>query len=131
MARSQERPAGRLAAGAVWRASGKNVYPEELEAHYGASPLLDQICVVAAQDAAGAEIPLGILVPSLAALADDPEDHAIEHRLAQELARLSVGLADHKRLKKFEIQREPLPLTPSHKIRRHLVRSAHRSSGTS
>ena len=110
-------------------ASGKNVYPEELEAHYGASPLLAQICVVAAQDDAGAEIPLGILVPSQAALAEDQDPEALDHLLAQELARLSVGLADHKRLKKFEVQREPLPLTPSHKIRRHLVRSDHLGAG--
>ncbi len=112
--------------------SGKNVYPEDLEAHYGQSPLLQEICVIRGREADGSEFPFGVLVPDSRMLAschpgvESPE--AITALLAKELSRLSAGLADYKRLKRFTISQEPLPRTTSRKIRRHQVQEAFSSA---
>lgn len=106
-------------------ASGKNVYPEDLERHYARSPLIRELCVIRGRDPHGAEFPLGVLVPNLAAIPESgmsPE--ALRKVLAQELTRLSQGLSDYKRLKRFEVSLEPLPVTTTRKLRRQRIQEA-------
>jgi long-chain acyl-CoA synthetase len=104
-------------------ASGKNVYPEDLEAHYGASPLIQELCVLPGRAPDGSEFPLGWIVPDRRAFAaQHPEaqaPEAIREVLSRELVRLSQGLADYQRLKRFEVSEEPLPRTASRKLQRH------------
>lgn len=106
--------------------SGKNVYPEDLEAVAGRSPLIREICVIAGTEPDGAEFPFGIIVPDPDKLPPTvPRDEA-RSRIADELARLSRGLPLHRRLARFDLVEGPLPLTTARKIRRHLVQAAYR-----
>lgn len=105
--------------------SGKNVYPEELELHYGQSELIAELCVVTGHAEDGSEQPLGVIVPSpkVHARLDVATDDAMRRLIGGELSRLSTGLADYKRLKRFVLQSEALPQTTSRKVRRHVVQA--------
>ncbi|HEY9897990.1 MAG TPA: AMP-binding protein [Pantanalinema sp.] len=108
--------------------NGKNVYPDELEQHYGRGEAIAEICVVPAQGPDGAEYPLGVIVPDPAALdrllGPGRSAEAVRDLLSEEIKRLSTGLADYKRLKRFEVQDAPLPRNNARKVLRHAVRSA-------
>lgn len=114
-------------------ANGKNVYPEELELHYGQSDLIAELCVVTGHAEDGSEQPLGVIVPSPRAhdLAADASEEALRKVIGRELTRLSEGLADYKRLKRFEIRLEAMPQTTSRKVRRHEVQAAYRDLSAS
>ena len=45
-------------------ANGKNVYPEEIEAHYLQSPFIKEICVMGMEGAAGSEKLYAVIVPN-------------------------------------------------------------------
>lgn len=110
-------------------ASGKNVYPEDLEIYFGASPLIAEICVIRGRDAEGSEIPCAVILPDRKALAarlgSDRPPASRREVIAEELSRLAVGLAPHKRLAGFDMVDQSLPRTTSRKIRRHLVQAAY------
>lgn len=109
--------------------SGKNVYPEDLEVQYGQSPLIQEICVITGREADGTEYPFGVLVPDRKAFAEQhPDAPAFSDwnaLVGKEIMRLSRGLPDYKRLKRFELIGESLPTTTTRKIRRHLVQAAY------
>src|SRR5262249_45137932 len=48
--------------------NGKNVYPEEIEAHYLASPFIKEICVLGLEGAAGTDKLHAVIVPNFDAL---------------------------------------------------------------
>jgi len=96
--------------------SGKNVYPDEVEALYSQSALIKQIGVIGADIGRGEEV-CAFIVPSETG---DPE--AIEARLKDELARLSQTVSPHKRITHFRMSTEDLPQTQIGKIKRHELR---------
>lgn len=124
--------AGRLK-NVIVLSNGKNVYPEELEQHYLESELISELCVITGRAADGGEQPIGIVVPSPEAHArlEEPSDEAMRALIQRELTRLSAGLADYKRLKRFELQAASLPQTTLRKVRRHVVQEAYRDLSAS
>lgn len=110
--------------------NGKNLYPEDVELHYLKSEFIQELCIITGKEADGSEFPFGVIVPDKKALeAQHPEAtslQAVSELIGKELARLSRGVADFKRLKRFEVVEEPLPLTTSRKVRRHVVQAAYR-----
>ena len=99
--------------------SGKNIYPEEIEANYRRSPVIRELCVLGLTRPGepSAERLYAVVVP-------DP-DVLRERRIvnAGELVRfemesLSVGLPPHKRVLGYEVWREPLPRTTTGKLKR-------------
>ena len=99
--------------------SGKNIYPEEVEANYRRSPVIKELCVLGLTRPGepSAERLYAVVVP-------DP-DVLRERRIvnAGELVRfemesLSVGLPPHKRVLGYEVWREPLPRTTTGKLKR-------------
>jgi long-chain acyl-CoA synthetase len=99
--------------------SGKNIYPEEIEAHYERSPFIQELCVV------GVSRPGEPTSERLHAMIR-PDADALRARGAvniRELVRfelegLSVQLPAHKRILGFDITLEPLPRTTTRKLKR-------------
>lgn len=100
--------------------SGKNIYPDELEAHYGRCPFIREIAVVGVARRGAAEPGEqlhAVIVPDF--------DYLKEKKIANarvvirdEVARLSNQLPRYKRLMSYQIQAEPLPRTTTRKIKR-------------
>ena len=108
-------------------ASGKNIYPEEIEAHYAQSPLIKEICVlgVARPDEPSAERLHAIVVPNAEVLR---ERRVVNTR---ELIRfgiegMSLGLPHHKRVLSFDIWLDDLPRTTTRKLKRHAIERMYR-----
>ncbi|MDX2034960.1 MAG: AMP-binding protein [Blastocatellia bacterium] len=104
--------------------SGKNVFPEDVEAHYGQSPLVSEICVVGVHDAAvgvaRAEKLLGVVVPDFEYL---KANHIANAREAIRFALDTLGrdLPEYQRLREYVVRAEPLPRTTTRKIQRFAV----------
>jgi long-chain acyl-CoA synthetase len=104
-------------------ASGKNIYPEEVEARYLQSPFVAEICVIGLSrpDEPAAERLYAVLVPNLDLLREKRMVNAGEI-LRFEMEGLSVHLPPHKRVLGYEIWFEPLPRTTTGKLKRHEIR---------
>lgn len=104
--------------------SGKNIYPEELEHHYQMRcPEIKEMCVLGMVDetssSAGEKLH-AVIVPDF--------DYLRSHKIVNtaEMIRYvlethSQGLPSYKRVKSFEIRRDPLPRTTTRKIKRFQV----------
>ncbi len=99
--------------------NGKNIYPDELEAHYEECPFIREIAVVGIAEPGheGAERLHGVVVPDFDALRARKTANAREI-LRDEIARLSHKLPQYKRLMSYQIQSDPLPRTTTRKIKR-------------
>ncbi|MGE5814950.1 MAG: AMP-binding protein [Acidobacteriota bacterium] len=99
--------------------SGKNIYPEEIEAHYEKSPFIQELCVV------GLSRPGEPTSERLHALVR-PDAEAMRARgavnirelLRFEIESLSVQLPAHKRILGYDVTLEPLPRTTTRKLKR-------------
>lgn len=112
--------------------SGKNVFPEDVEAHYAQSPLVSEICVVGVHDAAvgvaRAEKLLGVVVPDFDYLKAKHIANARE-AIRFELDTLGRNLPEYQRLREYVVRAEPLPRTTTRKIQRFEVLRQIESSG--
>jgi long-chain acyl-CoA synthetase len=99
--------------------SGKNIYPEEIEAHYERSTFIEEICVVgvARSGEPTSERLHALIRPDAAAMR---ARGAVNMRelLRFELEGLSVQLPAHKRILGFDVALEPLPRTTTRKLKR-------------
>lgn len=102
--------------------SGKNIYPEELEAHYLKSPYIKEICVLAIPDPKSerALSLQAVIVPDFDYLKAKGIANSQE-ALRWEMARLSHELPGYKRTKGYRIVKGPLPRTRLGKLQRHLI----------
>ena len=99
--------------------SGKNIYPEEIEAHYERSAFIEELCVV------GISRPGEPTSERLHALIK-PDATAMRARgainirelLRFEIESLSVQLPAHKRILGYEVTLDPLPRTTTRKLKR-------------
>src|SRR5262249_16902681 len=100
--------------------SGKNVHPEDVEAHYLRSPLVEELAVIgvrAEEAGAGAESLAAVVVPNFeylrqAKIANSRE--AVRH----ELDNLGRSLPEYQRVRDYIIRTDPLPRTATRKIKR-------------
>jgi len=102
--------------------SGKNLYPEEIEAHYRQSPLIKEICILGLTKPGepSAERLHAVIVPDEQVM----QERGITN--VRELVRfdvegLSVQLPAHKRVLSYDVWFEPLPRTSTGKVKRHEV----------
>jgi long-chain acyl-CoA synthetase len=99
--------------------SGKNVHPEEIEAHYARSPYIAEVCVVglASPDQAYSERLHAVIVPDLVVMR---ERNIVNMRdtLRFEVENLSMELPPHKRVLSFEVWSRELPRTTTRKLKR-------------
>ena len=103
-------------------ASGKNIYPEEIEAHYRQSPYVKEICVMGLTDPGrpSTERLFAAVVPNLDFMRERKIVNAGDI-LRFEIEGLAIGLPAHKRVLGYDIWFEPLPRTTTQKIKRHEV----------
>ncbi len=101
--------------------SGKNIYPEDIEKLYGASPLIKELCITGIGQRGITEALHAVVVPDL--------DHArsagvanLHEAIKWELNSVSGRLPSYMRVSGFSLRKEPLPRTPLGKLRRFLVR---------
>jgi long-chain acyl-CoA synthetase len=102
--------------------SGKNIYPEEIEAHYERSPFIKELCVV------GLSRPGEPAAERLHALVRPDLDVMRERRIVNmrellrfEIEGLSVELPGHKRVLGYDITLDDLPRTTTRKLKRFEV----------
>ena len=102
--------------------SGKNIYPEEIEAVYRRSPFIKEICVLglARPGEPAAERLYAVVVPN-EELLQQRKIANVGDLLRFEMEGASVYLPHHKRVLGYEIWREPLPRTTTGKVRRFEV----------
>lgn len=97
-------------------ANGKNVYPEEIEAHYLQSPLIKEICVLGLQDG-GSEKLYAVITPNFEVLRQRKIVNAKEV-IRFDVEGLSAKLPSTKRIAGYEIWQEDLPRTSTRKLKR-------------
>ena len=99
--------------------NGKNIYPEEIEAHYRQSLFIKELCVLGLTRPGepSAERLYAVVVPDADALREKKVVNAGD-LIRFEMEGLSVGLAPPKRVLGYEVSMEPLPRTSTGKLKR-------------
>jgi long-chain acyl-CoA synthetase len=100
--------------------SGKNIYPEEIEAHYQTSPFIKEICVLGlagSPDEPFSERLHAVIVPDFEALKQRRIVNAKEV-IRFDVENLSQQLAATKRILGYEIWQQDLPRTTTRKLKR-------------
>src|SRR5207247_7628135 len=97
--------------------NGKNVYPEEIEAHYLQSPFIKEICVMGMEGTAGSEKLFAVIVPNFEQLRQLKVVNTREV-IRYDIEGLSAKLASTKRISGYEIWQDDLPRTTTRKIKR-------------
>ena len=104
-------------------ASGKNIYPEEIEAHYLRSPFIKEIAVIGLEGKPGepmSERLHGVIVPNFEVLRERKIVNAKE-MIRFEIEGLSSQLPATKRILSYDIWQEDLPRTTTRKVKRNEV----------
>ncbi len=102
--------------------SGKNLYPEEIEAHYRQSAFIKELCILGLSRPGepAAERLHAVVVPDEVVLREKGVVN-LRELIRFEVETLSVQLPSHKRILTYDISLEPLPRTTTGKIRRHEI----------
>lgn len=101
--------------------NGKNIHPEDLEAHYSKTPLVGEISILGVKDKAsnmaGAEKLVAVVVPDFEYLKKSNIANSRE-AIRHELDDLGRTLPEYQRVRDYIIRAEPLPRTATRKIKR-------------
>ncbi len=102
--------------------SGKNIYPEEIEAQYVQSPFIKELCVLglALPGEPAAERLHAIIVPDLEVMRARKVVN-MKEVLRFDIENISVHLPAHKRILSYTVQLEPLPRTTTKKLKRYEI----------
>jgi long-chain acyl-CoA synthetase len=102
--------------------NGKNVYPEEIEAHYLKSPIIKEIAVIGLEGKPGeSEDRLhAVIVPNFDVLRQRKVVNAKEV-IRYDVEGLSTQIPSTKRISSYEIWQDDLPRTTTRKIKRFEV----------
>jgi long-chain acyl-CoA synthetase len=101
-------------------ANGKNLYPEEIEAHYLKAASIKELCVMSLEATPGdptTERLYAVVVPNFDALKERKVVNAKEV-IRFEIEGLSQKMASTKRIGGYEIWQEDLPRTTTRKLKR-------------
>jgi long-chain acyl-CoA synthetase len=102
--------------------NGKNIYPEEVEAHYLKSPFIKELAVMGLEGkpGQGGDRLHAVIVPNFDVLRQKKIVNAKEV-IRYDIESLSQQIASTKRLGSYEIWQEDLPRTTTRKIKRFEV----------
>jgi long-chain acyl-CoA synthetase len=102
--------------------NGKNIYPEEVEAHYLKSPYIKELAVIGLEGKAadGGDRLHAVIVPNFDVLRQKKIVNAREV-IRYDVESLSQQIASTKRIGSYEIWQEDLPRTTTRKIKRFEV----------
>lgn len=104
-------------------ANGKNIYPEEVEAHYQKSMYVKEICVMALEGRPGdptSERLHAVIVPNFEVLRERKIVNSRE-AIRLEIEALSHKIASTKRVGSYDIWQEDLPRTTTRKLKRFQI----------
>jgi long-chain acyl-CoA synthetase len=103
-------------------ASGKNIYPEEIEAQYRQSQFIKEICVMGLthEDEPTSERLFAVIVPDMALLRERRIANAGD-LIRFEVEGQSIHLPPHKRVLGYDVWFDPLPRTTTGKLKRHEI----------
>ncbi|HLX86604.1 MAG TPA: AMP-binding protein [Terriglobales bacterium] len=104
-------------------ANGKNVYPEEIEAHYLQAQYVKEICVMALEARPGdpmSERLHAVIVPNFDLLRERKIVNSKE-AIRFEIEALSHKIASTKRIGSYDIWQEDLPRTTTRKLKRFQI----------
>jgi long-chain acyl-CoA synthetase len=108
---------------------GKNIYPEEIEAHFNDSRVISEILVVGRKEKElGGEHIFAVAVPNLEAIAADhpgkEKDGAfIRELVKKEIEQVNRTLVGYKKISDFTLRDEPFEKNAQQKIRRFLYKN--------
>jgi long-chain acyl-CoA synthetase len=108
---------------------GKNIYPEEIEAHFEGSRVIGEILILGRKEAEfGGEQIFAVAVPNTEVLAEDypgkEADEAFIHGLIKtEIERVNRTLVGYKKISDFVMRREEFEKNAQKKIKRFLYKS--------
>jgi long-chain acyl-CoA synthetase len=100
--------------------NGKNIYPEEIEAHYLQSPYIQEICVLGFEAKSGdasSERLHAVLVPNFDVLRQRKIVN-VKEVIRFDIEGLSAKLPSTKRIGSYEIWQQNLPRTTTRKLKR-------------
>ena len=110
-------------------ASGRNVYPEEVEQELLKSPHIEEIMVYGKKISPFVEEIHALVYCNQDSIDLYAKERGIEHLtvgdiediIKSEIRKYGKNLADYKRVKKFRIREEPFPKTSTRKIKRYAL----------
>jgi len=97
--------------------NGKNIYPEEVEAHYLKSPYIGEIAVMGVEGRPGEERLHAVVVPNFDVLKQRKIVNSKEV-IRFDIEGLSAQLPSTKRIRSYEVWQESLPRTSTRKLKR-------------
>jgi long-chain acyl-CoA synthetase len=108
---------------------GKNIYPEEIEAHFNDSRNIAEILIVGRKEKEfGGEQIFAVVVPNYENLAlDHPgkekDDAFVSVLIKKEIEQINRALVGYKKITDFTVRKEPFEKNAQQKIRRFLYKS--------
>jgi len=114
---------------------GKNVYPEEVEAHFAGSRVIGEILVVG-RKTAGGEVIFAVIVPNYEAIKEDHpgkenDENFINDLIKKEVEEANRSLPVYKKISDFTMRKDPFEKNAQQKIRRFLYKDYENPSGVS
>lgn len=112
--------------------NGKNIYPEEVEAHYLKSPYIKEICVIGFEgppDDPRSDQLYAVVVPNLEVLKERKIVN-VKEVIRFDIESLSEQLASMKRIANYEIWQEELPRTTTRKLKRFEIEERVQANGS-
>ncbi|MDR2842981.1 MAG: AMP-binding protein [Spirochaetaceae bacterium] len=105
---------------------GKNVYPEEIELHFGQSRVVGEILVMGRKEADGENV-FAVIFPNMETLAEDYPDKTIDDDFIKTLIKKEIetanrSLVSYKKISGFMLRNTPFEKNAQQKIRRFLYR---------
>jgi len=111
---------------------GKNIYPEEIEAHFNGSRVVGEILVVGRREPEyGGEEIFAVIVPNYEAIKEDNpgikndndiSDNFIKHLVKTAIEEANRTLPGYKKISDFTVRKEPFEKNAQQKIRRFLYK---------
>jgi long-chain acyl-CoA synthetase len=114
---------------------GKNIYPEEIEAHFNGSRVIGEILVLGRKEPDfGGEQIFAVVVPNFETLALDypgkeSDEGFIRDLVKKEIEVVNRGLPGYKKISDFILRREPFEKNAQQKVRRFLYKSYENPGG--
>jgi long-chain acyl-CoA synthetase len=108
---------------------GKNVYPEEVEAHFNNSPIISEILVTGKKENVhGSEQIFAVIVPNYEHIKEkyqdkENDDNFIADLIKKEIEEVNRTLPVFKKISDFTLRKEPFEKNAQQKIRRFLYTS--------
>jgi len=115
---------------------GKNIYPEEIEAHFNNSRVIGEILVVGRKEPAyGGEHIFAVVVPNYEAIKEDHpgsenDDDIIRYLIKKTIEETNRSLPGYKKISDFMLRKEPFEKNAQQKVRRFMYKHYENPSET-